>query len=822
MKTLINTNKYLSNDLVEQCFEKGKVHHVDKTMTGNGFTSSMLRINPKFGSVNVLIMPNKSGVMNKESAYRDALKDKDVHESKFGSNRIKFFYAEGMDKGFNDADVLVFVIDSYIHLAKNLNDVLVDKFVIDEYHTAEKDSSYRNVLKDILTKVKITLENQPDVCLTTITATPNLTSPITIEILNTLQKETIIQLASDEDRVIKEIRSRISNGDEVVVLSNSSEHLYHITYDKDKNATLPINYVAGKNFMTSAVQKANIKQDSKSKISFITSSGFESIDIDYKGAHVYYFEDFSNPYTSFSIQNLIQAISRPRAGAKTITYTRILSSKELKDNPPKDIEKFVNSEKIPTEAKMNSAYKAYRKYVIFEEAEDEFGATIKLNDVAIRMRQELNDWRLGNENLLQPEGEFKSYLEKRKVSFIKPDKKEAQKRRASSVSDKIKSVHLKNNDFIIRRDGLFDGGFENKAFDMLVEVKDKPDFDKQMRVVAKWFKRYRMCKDYDGQYKLTPREEIAYRLLTNGDEFKAFCKELVRRYSKMSKDKYGEVGSFESINTFKKNIVPMAIELVISLMWDRVKFYSNKVGNRDYNIAARLNMAVVEYTALYLGAYITEVDVVTCNPRILFALAGCSLPENFYGKNKVNKKKINILLNTLTFSSPNKNVKIYSKKDDPVGYKSWRYDKVKQLEKAGFPDAVIWWLEDNVFDGGSRGYFSYLMGYHEKRIISKLKKKILKGKQNDGTPRRHDSVLIFNNEEEIALINDINSFEYKGQTGFFDVCINRENANQVWSRYILELEAMDKRIGYTSDYVPQKPLILEIPTLGNTQYDLFG
>ena len=69
MITLDNNNKYLSEDILEECFEVGKVNFIDKVVTGNGFTTCFGALNPTMGKVNVLIAPNQSVVKDKEKEH---------------------------------------------------------------------------------------------------------------------------------------------------------------------------------------------------------------------------------------------------------------------------------------------------------------------------------------------------------------------------------------------------------------------------------------------------------------------------------------------------------------------------------------------------------------------------------------------------------------------------------------------------------------------------------------------------------------------------------------------------------------------------------
>ena len=70
MKNLYNKQKYLTQDLIEQCFEQGKINYVDKVVTGNGFTTGFGNIHPNDGLVNVLVAPNQSIVKDKQNDYK--------------------------------------------------------------------------------------------------------------------------------------------------------------------------------------------------------------------------------------------------------------------------------------------------------------------------------------------------------------------------------------------------------------------------------------------------------------------------------------------------------------------------------------------------------------------------------------------------------------------------------------------------------------------------------------------------------------------------------------------------------------------------------
>jgi hypothetical protein len=105
MTTLYNSHQWLEPNLVEQCFRKGVVTHVDKQATGNGFSTCAFKFKPSKDKVNIIIVPNLAVLLGKKESYDNG--------SLETGNRIKFFYGEGLETNVYDAEVLVFVADSF-------------------------------------------------------------------------------------------------------------------------------------------------------------------------------------------------------------------------------------------------------------------------------------------------------------------------------------------------------------------------------------------------------------------------------------------------------------------------------------------------------------------------------------------------------------------------------------------------------------------------------------------------------------------------------------------------------------------------------------
>lgn len=165
-----STSQYLTPEIVTQCFEKGRVHHVDKTVCGNGFTTNFLQIEPPEGTINVLIAPNKQVLIDKHRQY-----ERGEIET---PNRVGFYYAETR-KNFENRNVLCFVADTFLNYIEQLKAMKerVNWVLLDEYHAIEQQSAYRERLKNFLSNL-----SEFDT-VTTVTATPNHGAPITITIV---------------------------------------------------------------------------------------------------------------------------------------------------------------------------------------------------------------------------------------------------------------------------------------------------------------------------------------------------------------------------------------------------------------------------------------------------------------------------------------------------------------------------------------------------------------------------------------------------------------------------------------------------------------
>ena len=85
IKVLSNSGTYVSEEIIRQCFEKGTIHHVNKEMCGNGFSTGFLSLTTEQkGKTDILICPNKSVVKDKFSFFMFCTTIRSKPDSKMG------------------------------------------------------------------------------------------------------------------------------------------------------------------------------------------------------------------------------------------------------------------------------------------------------------------------------------------------------------------------------------------------------------------------------------------------------------------------------------------------------------------------------------------------------------------------------------------------------------------------------------------------------------------------------------------------------------------------------------------------------------------
>lgn len=738
MTIIENTTRYLKPEIIQQCFKKGQIIHVDKQLCGNGFSYGFLNIPPKHLKINIIIAPNKAVLIDKQKAYNNGDFNSDI--------RIKFFYKESKDFNFDDANVLFFVADSFLMMSDKIKAISnrIDKVLIDEFHSTEIQSSFRYLLVDFLSKVK-NICSDYNTSITTVTASPNLFSKVDIFIRNTFINSIDMYISKNRNSTLKRIKNDIKNGENVVIASNSSRAISKL---KNYKNILEANFIIGESLTRSLVQLVEVKQNINSNVTIISSRGFEGCDVFYNDAKFYFLEDRSNEFETFYIANLYQAMNRNRLSLKYVEYNRLELSNSRKNefnNIDVEIEKIIKDNSVSTEQKQTTKYKKYHPFLIFNQ--DLNGVfSIKKNEVSINLFKERLMYDKCNFEI-----DFKEFLNNRNINIIKLNENNNRLKTKIKKSTKVKNLML--NSKLINDLDLFGDKYRIEVRDLHDKATGIPNSDIRLKYLKK-VQDFLICKNYEGGRENTERENIALDLLSNELQFKSLVNDVVRTYNNRSIKKYGIKGSAEYRKSFKENSYNSVCLFILMFSNKRIGVPPKWIANRDYNLTTSIGVNEIEIFANIFNVEVLEVDVKNCFPRFLYALNGLKLPPNFYGNNKENKLNINVFLNDFFYNSNKKSL-----------FKVQKKRAIEKFKFFGFDDVVINYLMDNFFECKFKGDLFNRLSFYEKKIISEVKESI-PGEFNTGVIRRHDSVLIFNNRFDLSYLNNM---YFLNSNGWFDV-----------------------------------------------------
>ena len=732
---LRNENRYLSAELVESCFTKGEHKTVNKMVCGNGFSTGFLNIEVPFNMVNIMIAPNKSVIIDKEKDYLD-------NPDKY-SHRMKFFYQESTESDFSGADVLVFVTDSFLNRKNQIGEIAdrVDKVLIDEVHSIHQQSSFRKNLVNFENKVKGVLSESSIV---SVTATPILYSKVDITIYNALTPKIEVLVSKDRKETLNRIKEDIKIGNEVVVFTNSSL-VINALKDYQNNITARIEL--GDSLKGSIAKKATIVEEYESRLTIASSRGFEGFDIYYDNAKVYFFEDRASIYESFFISNLYQALNRTRKGASYVELCRQELSKPRKNtfkNIRKELTAFIRRDDISFEKKMGGEYAEFRPFYYKVRGSDG-KYTLFIDEVSVSLFEETLDY-----DKPFPQSHIKEFCNERNLSFKSIENVNQRLTGRSARESKIANLYL-NKDFL-KSSEIFG---ETHTLNVRDINNHEMNTSEQFRsAYLKVLDNFLIEKNYDGEYANTERQGIALDLLESPDKFAELLDRLVKAFNKRSIEKYGVRGSKRWRDSFKGLSANYLGQLSCIFANDKIYIPKNYVAHRDYNILTKMGMDEIALISDYFNVKVTEIDIVSCFPRVLYAINSLPLPLDFYGENKKNKIKMNATLNQLLYN-PKGIEKKYQKRN-----------LVRKLRGFNMNEKVINFLIDNFFEGKHKDDFYNTMAFYERMIIEELYPSFEEG-LNDGMIRRHDSLLLFNNEDSLDFLSNFTCSKFVGITGWF-------------------------------------------------------
>lgn len=724
-------------------------------------STSFLTIRPSKGKRNIIIAPNKAVVISKEEAYKKG----ELHTK----NKIKFFYQESDSKeGFEDADILFFVADSFVLMERRLKNIArtIDRVLLDEYHSTQIQSSFRDNLVNFIDQVR-------DIChyrltsIVTVTASPNLFAEVDVRLVPDFLPKVDIVLEYDQRETLRRIREDMDNGENVVVCTNAPRNVYRL---RDKDNVVRARFIMGTTLSRSLYELVRVEHDQDAPLTIVSARGFEGFDIDYKDAHVYFLEDRARGYQTFYLSNLYQAISRTRRGAAYIEYCRqdLGYKRHLPfRNIDRAVGKFLKRSAISPENKLKKKYEQYHQFITHSE-DDKGRFTLRKNQAAIDLCHErfLYDY-------FPEDSAFDDFLEDRNIEIISYDSP-PQRAPEPRIGEEAKIKNLYDNRGAILKSGVYDESYR-------LNPEETIKHSNRTRLQFQYLKYLNMFirrKNYDREYIIPRRQQIALRILGDENEFKDLLDDLVNAYNKRSIKKYGYKSSKTFRRDFKESAERRLCRLILLFARDLITAPPKWVAHRDYNILTEIGVDEITMVADRFGTKVLEVDAKSCFLRILYGLCGLELRENLYGANKENKIALNVALNNVYFKTH-----LNTKKSDQ------RRDARRSLEHFNIDPVVVEYIMDNFFDSEYKGDLFNHVSYYEKKLISSVREKIKETGRNNGFVRRHDSIIVFDNTTLLDFLNDTKFLEV---TGWFKV----EPTRSVLYQYETGTELVQKEISF--------------------------
>ena len=749
------SGEYIPLYVVENCFsQQNNFQFVDKTLTGNGFTTSFLNIKPtEITQSNIIIVPNKGVIKSKQEKQIHTLKY-GTYEEKNSLQKIGFFYGDQSSDTFEFGkfETMMFVVDSFIHYKDKIlqNKEKIDKILIDEGHSVIIQSVFRHKLVDFIDIIKRDFADKKIVC---VTATPMLFNEVDIRIYPKEIEKRNIHISSDQKSSLERLKTLLKDKKRCIVALQDVRLLKQLANSK---GVLRANVKVGSTLFLKIIEAVKLEIDENSNLTVISSAGFEGFDVENGINNFFLFEDRAYVYQTFYAQNLIQAIGRSRRGTDYIEWCRMPNMTRTPMQSKETMIKVANSNKISNEKKITDRnYKFIPKYFDYnQDAELGLILDFKLNETKYHLDYELRQADLQGVNEV-----YGAFFKERGFSLVYLN--EGDKRlNLKNVSHKVAFRNLKLNEDIIIKNSLLNG--------LKINIQPKDNLSYYVKEYEIYLRRKYYYLD-DLPFEKTPNEIeldklknlktelFAYSILKDERSIDRACNEIYKDAVKNKKEEINRKSTeFKQWKKdFIENIKDRYIRLIIAFSQERIRVPKKIRNSRDYNLTTEVSITLIKAVSELFDVDVYEFDIRSCNSRIIYSMVGLPLPNNFYGENKKNKKKINTMLNILSSEYADK-------KNIDVG--NHKKNIVRNLKNLDFDERVISFLISTFWNKPMDAMFNFC-AYHEKLIVEKITNE-LDIFENKGIIRRHDSALYFGKINDMQF-NSIENFEYKGQKGWF-------------------------------------------------------
>jgi hypothetical protein len=760
MKIVKYKGKYLTKEIVEDCFIGGQHTMVDKNVTGNGFTFNFLKIAPRMGKFNIIIAPNTKVVMGKQDNYIANKGNKLITSFIYGG--------DGSDRLdlYGSTQVTMIVTDSFYNHIETFKTFAhkIDKIMIDESHSSLIQSSFREKLVKFKELIDV---NFPDTARVSVTATPMLFQKVDIKLLGDSIEQRDIFVSENQEDSIKRALDLLEAGEKVLVALQDSIVIKRFI----KNGVLDANIKIGESLLARIMEMTKFVNNEDSNLTIISSAGFEGFDLEVDtDVNVFIFEDRTQDYTTFYPQNIVQIIGRPRQGTKRIEWFRRGAEGYLMKSI-KEMQRIADNENIPLKTKFKDPrYSFIPRF--FDREFDELGLTesLVIDEVKYNLEKEMND------------GNIKSYIQMYYDFFkvrgftlkimdngrqvIKSRKPSPSQSRANTLTNHNEIMELnpfKDTQCDLRSHKLTPNGMVRKTLKDFLKTYEE-------YLVRAFFVVDGSILDDDftpaewDNYLVVNRALRVLSILRNEDEIDAAVDYIIKeslKWKKATSTRREQKGAEyqEWVINLKRNTKTNYILLLMAVGQKNFQIPPKIVGSRDYNIFTQVSIDLVQAVMEEIGEYdFNEVDINTCNIRILYAACGLEPPKDIYGDNKKNKKKINSLINRSSLEYAE------SKKLDASSYKK---NIIRDYKKYNIHRDVIDFIMSNFWERTNDSMFEYCSKV-EQEVLNKLQHELLnlKGDRDFKMIRRHDSIITLGNMR--GLDDVVRNFTFKDQKGWFD------------------------------------------------------
>ena len=763
MKNLYNKQEYLTQDLIEQCFEQGKINYVDKVVTGNGFTYGFGNIHPNDGLVNVLVAPNQSIVKDKQNDYK---------AGEFAQGLRCAFVYEGspLFAEIHSLDLIVIVADSFNNNIKHLKGN-VDKLMVDEFHSVIIQSSFRKQLKKLQSILKNDFKHSS---IAFVTASPLLDWDMDIKIHNVGMVARDLHITDNFKLSVNRCVESIADGGRTIIFSNSAAVIIKILNQANINT---FKLIGGERMTMSLLSRGIWNLDDNSNVVVCSSAGFEGwSDYSLNGSS-YIFMNPKSKHESYLGCNIYQAIGRLRKGHKyaelcvldveptgfnKISIIDSLEDKikvfmEAEDSVEKKDAKGYEFWYKPTRQNINA--KEIKDYIIF--GWDEHKMTMEKYSQGVTIHNERKKIK-PNMNI------YKEYFNERFVSFIDLDEERSHKGVGNKSNKKLRPTYIATNLKENKLEDTLDDYFFNT-----IPFKGEDNKETYAKEIAAYY-----IAEIDAKREtlsllgevLDERLENLYTFFT---EHTGYYKELLTIVKDKIDNRTDEHGQpwtktkkREYIKGWKLEAFPNTLLAAVGMTLNYVQH--NWVASRDYNVFTTIAMPEITYVASKLGLKVMEVDIKNCFPRILYAMSGLNLPIDFYGANdsgRTDRKiRANVVINNFRYNDSSN-----------VSKTKQKYEQKTKLTKAGYDEVVVDYLLEHFFDSEYKADVFNFLAFHEASVIRMAVDKMIRRDKEATFFRRHDSFIVF---QELGH-KTLDKFEYKGTSGWFSLQDNDRIVNQL-------------------------------------------